>query len=142
MLLLDDADHLDLARILEGFRCLVPPGHVHSAARSPGGEDVQDHLPAPELGDRSRTAVVECRQSEGGKRLPDGERTGRRRGRLRGGGQWCGQKHECDVAEVLEHARRCAMTWPIPILLTHCTSSACPLDDTFRTKTKRWPSPI
>ena len=40
MLLLDESDDLDLTFFLELSRCLMPPGHVGSAADSPRGEEV------------------------------------------------------------------------------------------------------
>ena len=56
VLLLNDADHLNLALCLQLLGCLVPPGHVPPAAGSPGGEDVQDQLATAEVRKRRRPA--------------------------------------------------------------------------------------
>ena len=57
VLLLDNAEHLDLALLLQVASRLVPPGHVNSAARSPGGEDMQNRLGAAEVSHRLHLSI-------------------------------------------------------------------------------------
>jgi hypothetical protein len=68
VLLLDDADHLQRALLLELSSRLVPPGHVNAAARSPRSEDVQDDFPTAKVRNREWTAVVQRWQRQVGKR--------------------------------------------------------------------------
>ena len=58
VLLLDDPHHLNLALVLWLLCCFVPPGHVLTAAGSPGRPDMQDYFLASEVGNRYRTAIV------------------------------------------------------------------------------------
>lgn len=71
MLLLDDAEHLDLALRLKVPRRVVPPGHVPATALSPGGEDMQDQLLTAKIRHGQRPAVVHGGEEEIGKRFAD-----------------------------------------------------------------------
>ena len=68
---MNQAEHLDLPSLLESFGRLVPPGHVNSAAGSPGGEDVQKNLPTAKVRDRERATAFERRQSQIGESIAD-----------------------------------------------------------------------
>ena len=57
MLILDDRHDGDRAVLFQLFETCVPHGHVHSAARSPGGEDVDDEFLAAKLCQRHRSAI-------------------------------------------------------------------------------------
>ena len=61
MLVLDDRHDGDLAVLLQLFETCVPHGHVHSAAPSPGGEDVDDELSCREtpLNDTGRPSAAD-----------------------------------------------------------------------------------
>ena len=73
MLLLDDADHLQVTGLLPPLGRFVPPGHVHAAARSPGGEDVEHHLVAAEVRQPRRGAVLQRGEGEVGEDVTHGE---------------------------------------------------------------------
>lgn len=64
MLFLNDAGHLQFALFEQVLRCFVPPGHVNAAARSPGREDVKDHLLSPELRNGAGLSIRELRQND------------------------------------------------------------------------------
>jgi hypothetical protein len=81
MLLLDDADDLQLPLLPQLLSRFVPPGHVPPAARSPGGEHVQDELPTAEFGQRNRTPVLQAGQNQTGEGLALHKRMARRRSR-------------------------------------------------------------
>ena len=59
VLLLDDPHNLKLAGFVAVFTCLVPPGHVFAASRSPGCEDMKQCLLSSKLHNRRRPAVFE-----------------------------------------------------------------------------------
>ena len=75
MLLLNDAEHLNRALILELLSCFVPPGHVNTAAGSPRGEYVQNQFLPPELRDGARPSVLDGGERQRGERLADFETT-------------------------------------------------------------------
>ena len=70
MLLGNDADHADIAALLHLAGRVVPPGHVNTAARSPGSEDMQEYFLAAELAD-GRGRAVQRGQHDGRERFSD-----------------------------------------------------------------------
>ena len=74
VLLLNDPDDLKFAGLVDIFDCFVPPGYVFAAACSPGCEDVQQRLLAPEPSDRGGSAVFKRRQNQIGERPADCDR--------------------------------------------------------------------
>jgi hypothetical protein len=69
MLFLNDPNHLHVSALLKLCGRVVPPGHVLAAARSPGGEYMQNDFLAAKLSERSRAAVLDRRQHKVGQRL-------------------------------------------------------------------------